>query len=207
MVLLKVDMQKSMNLYKSYIKSLFDYFFAVFFLILLSPILFVLWIVNSIVFKSGVFTQLRIGKNEKPFYFYKFRSMQVDGDEKTMPAWGKFIRKSSLDELPQLINVLRGEMSIIGPRPLLPEYLGYYNERQNTRHNVKPGITGLAQVSGRNKLSWKKSLELDAIYAETVSLKTDISILLRTIPQWLKFKEVHKSEDVSRESFIKGKKK
>lgn len=196
-----------MTFYRRVTKPVFDYFFATLLILILSPLFLILSVFGFFVFKQPLFTQLRIGRYENAFTMIKFRSMSVDADEKSISLWGAFLRKSSLDELPQLINILRGEMSFIGPRPLLPEYLPHYSKRQSKRHLVKPGISGLAQVNGRNALSWKKSLEYDAVYAEKISLKTDLKILIRTCAQLFKFTQVNQTNDMSRESFIKNKQK
>ena len=131
------------------------------------------------------FKQKRIGYQEKPFYIFKFKTMLDDtdaqgkllADEKRLTPIGRFLRKTSLDELPQLINVLRGEMRLVGPRPLLPEYVPLYNEQQRKRHTVKPGITGWAQIKGRNALSWEKRFELDVWYVEHRSFLLDLKII------------------------------
>lgn len=136
-----------------------------------------------------LFRQVRIGRDEKPFGFFKFRTMTQERDEtgKLLPdesrltAFGKFLRSSSLDEIPQLWNVVKGEMSLIGPRPLLPEYVPLYSEVQRQRHRVKPGITGLAQVTGRNSISWERKFELDVYYVEHCSLGLDLKILGMTV--------------------------
>jgi len=172
-------------------------------LLLLAPIMLLLLVLNRMVFSTGLFFQPRIGRGEKDFTCFKYRSMKKDGDETSVPLWGRILRASSLDELPQLINILRGDMSFVGPRPLLPEYLDYYSKEQQKRHQVKPGITGLAQVNGRNKLSWEESLKFDTYYAENCSLQLDLKILLRTIPQLFKYKHVNQSKEVSREAFNK----
>ncbi len=155
-----------------------------------APLLAVLWAVIRIwMGRPVVFRQVRPGLEERPFVVLKLRSMdfgrQVNGDlasdgERTTRL-GRFLRATSLDELPQLINVLRGEMSFVGPRPLLPEYLPFYSPRERARHAVRPGITGLAQVLGRNDLSWDDRLELDVQYVERLSLSLDAWILLRTL--------------------------
>ncbi len=192
-----------MDFYKSIFKPGIDFLASCLLLIFLSPFLFIIFIIGKFVFATSLFSQIRIGKNEHAFLFFKFRSMKVPGDERSIPTWGRFLRYSSLDELPQLINIFRGEMSFVGPRPLLPEYLQFYTEEQRKRHWVKPGLTGLAQVSGRNTLPWQESLRLDAQYAENCSFLADVKILLRTIPQLFKFREVHQSKGLSRKAFKK----
>jgi undecaprenyl phosphate N,N'-diacetylbacillosamine 1-phosphate transferase len=150
------------------------------------------------------FFQLRPGKNEKIFKLVKFKSMndKKDANGKLLPneqritKVGKFVRKTSLDELPQLFNVLKGEMSLIGPRPLLPKYLPLYNEEQRKRHLTRPGITGWAQVNGRNTISWERKFELDVWYVNHVSLKTDITIVLRTIEKVIKRKDIDSEENI-----------
>lgn len=187
--------------YKEYFKPLIDFMLAAIMIIVLSPLLLILTIINWIIFGKPLFIHQRVGYREELFSFIKFRSMKIDGDESSIPRWGKLIRFSSLDELPQLINILRGEMSFVGPRPLLKEYLNFYNPRQRKRHLVKPGITGLAQVSGRNRLSWKESLEFDAQYSEACSFLMDLKILLRTFPQLFKLGDVNHQIDKSRKAF------
>jgi sugar transferase EpsL len=145
-----------------------------------------------------IFKQQRPGLHGKPFYLYKFRTMTDERDENgellpdhlRLTPFGQFLRKFSLDELPQLYNILKGDMSFVGPRPLLMKYLPYYTDREKKRHNVRPGITGLAQVSGRNNLDWDERLELDVKYVENYSFWLDLKIIFLTI------KKVLKSEDV-----------
>lgn len=130
-----------------------------------------------------LFRQERPGRCGVPFELIKFRTM-ADGagtDAERLDAFGRFLRSTSLDELPELVNVLRGEMSLVGPRPLLTEYLPLYNERQSRRHEIRPGLTGLAQVSGRNDLAWPERLELDVVYVETRSMALDLRIIVQTI--------------------------
>lgn len=189
--------------YSNLLKPMADWIIALILAFFLFPVLVCLTIINWFVFKKPFFVQNRIGKNEASFVFYKFRSMKIDSDETSIPRWGRFLRKSSLDELPQLFNILRGEMSFVGPRPLLPEYLKHYSEEQAQRHLVKPGITGLAQVKGRNTISWKKSLELDTYYSNNQSFALDFSILLQTVFQVFKFNEVDEASGKSRKPFNK----
>lgn len=182
------------------LKSLFDKTLALFLIILFSPIyivvsLLILWKMGSPI----LFRQKRPGYKEKIFGIYKFRTMTNETDEdgnllpddKRLVGIGKFIRSTSLDELPQLFNVLKGEMSFVGPRPLLKEYLPLYNEKQKRRHDVKPGITGWAQVNGRNAISWEQKFDYDVWYVDNQSFWLDIKIL------WLTFLKVVKRSDIS----------
>ena len=181
-------------------KSIFDKTLALFLIILFSPIYIVVSLL--IFFKMGspiLFRQKRPGYKEKIFGIYKFRTMTNEKDEfgnllpddKRLVGIGKFIRSTSLDELPQLFNVLKGEMSFVGPRPLLIEYLPLYNEKQKRRHDVKPGITGWAQVNGRNAISWEQKFDYDVWYVDNQSFWLDIKIL------WLTFLKVVKRSDIS----------
>lgn len=189
-----------MNIYKQHIKRIIDFNLSGLALIILSPIIFILWIWLTIANKGAgaFFFQERPGKNEKIFKIYKFKSMtdecdengELLPDEKRLTNVGKFIRKTSLDELPQLWNVFIGDMSFIGPRPLLIKYLPYYTKREQLRHSIRPGITGLAQVNGRNTLNWEERLNYDILYVENVSLCTDIVILWKTIINVIKRKDI-----------------
>ena len=155
------------------------------------------------------FVQPRPGKNGKIFNILKFKTMNDKKDEngellpdyKRMTVIGKFVREKSLDEIPQLLNVLKGDMSLIGPRPLLVSYLPLYNKEQARRHDVKPGITGWAQVNGRNAISWKQKFEYDIWYVDNISLITDIKILSKTIGKVFKSEGVSASEEVTMEMF------
>lgn len=177
-------------MYSNYIKRLMDILLSLITLILLSPVIILLWICLFIV-NSGhpFFYQLRPGKDERVFKLIKFKSMTDQRDEKgvllsyekRITRIGSFIRKYSLDEIPQLFNVLLGDMSLIGPRPLLIKYLPLYNDFQKQRHLVKPGITGWAQVHGRNSISWEEKFKYDVWYIEHLSFKTDVLILILTI--------------------------
>ena len=182
------------------IKSIFDKILALLLIILFSPIYIVVSLV--ILFKMGkpiLFRQQRPGYKEKIFGIYKFRTMtnETDAkgnllpDDKRLVGVGKFIRSTSLDELPQLFNVLKGEMSFVGPRPLLTEYLELYTDEQKKRHNVKPGITGWAQVNGRNAISWEEKFNYDIWYVNNKSFWLDIKIL------WMTFLKVVKRSDIS----------
>ncbi|MCF7560801.1 sugar transferase [Sabulilitoribacter multivorans] len=197
-------------MYKNFVKRLLDSIFALVGLILLSPILILVSIILIIVNKdTPFFFQRRPGKDEKIFKIVKFKTMNnlkdANGnllpDKNRITAVGKFIRKYSLDEIPQLFNVLIGDMSLIGPRPLIIEYLPIYNEEQKKRHNVRPGITGWAQVNGRNSISWKKKFELDVWYVENISFKLDLKILKLTFIKVLQKKDVNLSEELTSEYF------
>ena len=189
-------------MYKNYIKRWFDFCAAWIGLLLLSPIFLVvtvgLYFVNQ---GKPFFFQARPGRNERIFKIIKFKTMNDKKDEQgillsdaeRLTPIGAFVRKTSLDEIPQLINVLKGDMSLIGPRPLLPQYLPLYNEEQKKRHLVRPGITGWAQVNGRNAISWKKKFELDVWYVENVSFATDVKVFFST------FKKVFRSEGISQD--------
>lgn len=189
-------------MYKSFIKRLFDFTLALLGLFILSPIfIFVtiaLYLANN---GKPFFVQARPGLNERIFKIIKFKTMNdkkdADGnllsDADRLTSIGAFVRKTSLDELPQLINILKGDMSLIGPRPLLPQYLSLYNETQRRRHEVRPGITGWAQVNGRNAISWTKKFELDVWYVDNISLLTDLKVFLTT------FKKVFNKEGISQQ--------
>lgn len=177
-------------MYKHFFKKIFDFFIAFTALLVFSPLLIPVTILLTLA-NAGkpFFFQKRPGKNGQIFNIVKFKTMtderDTDGqllpDEKRLTAVGKFVRKTSIDEIPQLINVLKGDMSLIGPRPLLPQYLSLYSERQKKRHDVKPGITGWAQVNGRNAISWTKKFEYDVWYVENLSFALDVKIIFRTI--------------------------
>lgn len=184
------------------ISRLFDFIVSLVMLIVLSPLIgIVAIIIKKKIGSPIIFKQERPGLNGKSFLVYKFRSMTDERDEEgellsdelRLSSFGKAIRKLSLDELPQLWNVLKGDMSFVGPRPLLVEYLPLYNERQAKRHNVRPGITGWAQVNGRNAISWEEKFELDVWYVENQSIWLDIKILILTV------KKVFISEGISQD--------
>ncbi len=181
-------------------KRFLDFLLAGGFLIILSPVFFILIFFLFFYNKREIFfIQTRIGFNNKPFKILKFKTMNeakdddnlLLSDDKRISVFGFFLRKYSLDELPQLINILFGDMSVVGPRPLLPEYLSYYNQTQLQRHNVLPGITGLAQINGRNDLAWEERFYWDVKYAKEVSFKLDITILLTTVKKLLTSSEIH----------------
>jgi len=177
-------------MYKNFFKPTLDFLVALIGLLVLSPIFLFVMIALAIANNGKpFFFQKRPGKNEKIFSIIKFKSMNdrkdaqgnLLSDAQRLTPIGAFVRKTSLDEIPQLINVLKGDMSLIGPRPLLISYLPYYTKRENLRHTVRPGITGLAQISGRNTINWDERLELDAQYVENLSFKNDLLIFLQTI--------------------------
>lgn len=178
-------------IYREYIKRVLDIVFALLLLILLSPLLLVvtIWLHFANKGAGAFFTQERPGKDEKIFRLYKFKSMTDERDEngnllpdaERITRAGCFVRSTSIDELPQLWNVLKGDMSFIGPRPLLVQYLPLYNSFQHRRHEIRPGITGLAQVIGRNSLSWDEKFRLDVAYVDEVSFALDLKIFFATI--------------------------
>lgn len=186
----KLNWTRCQKFYVHIIKPLLDFFFAIIGLILLSPLFFVIAITIKIDSRGPVFfKQKRVGKNNELFYLIKFRSMTVPLDSEgnslkdmeRMTGVGSFIRKFSLDELPQLINILSGKMSFIGPRPLLVSYLPLYTPEQMKRHCVTPGISGWAQVNGRNAIEWKEKFKLDILYVDKISFIFDLKILFMTI--------------------------
>ena len=197
-------------MYVSIVKPTLDRIFALLGLIILSPIFLLLVILIRVSLGSPIlFIQERVGLDEKRFNLFKFRTMtnELDkngillADAERLTKFGKFLRSTSLDELPGLINVLNGSMSFVGPRPLLVEYLPLYNERQKRRHNVKPGITGWAQIKGRNELSWPQKFELDLCYVENVSFFTDVKIIFKTITVVLTREGISSETSVTMERF------
>ena len=191
-----------------------DFICALFGLIFLSPIICIVAILVRIKLGSPViFVQERPGKEEKIFKLYKFRSMSEergkDGkllpDEKRLGEFGKLLRSTSLDELPELVNIVKGEMSLVGPRPLLVKYLPCYDKRQRKRHLVRPGLTGYAQVHGRNTSSWEERLERDVWYVEHISFLGDMKIILQTIQAVLKRQGISSETCATMEEFT-GKK-
>jgi len=182
--------QINSGMYKRFFKQIIDFIIALTALVILSPLLLIVVILLFFANKGNpFFFQNRPGKDERIFKIVKFRTMTNKRDENgillpdadRLTGIGKFVRKTSFDEIPQLINVLMGDMSLIGPRPLLPEYLPIFNERQKKRHSVRPGITGWAQVNGRNAISWNKKFEYDVWYVENLSFTLDMKILFKTI--------------------------
>ncbi len=185
--------------YKITLKPILDFSISFLAIIVLSPIIVIATILLALANNGKpFFIQKRPGKNERIFNIIKFKTMtdKKDSNGNLLPdsdritSIGKIIRKTSIDEIPQLFNVLKGDMSIIGPRPLLPRYLPYYTNEERKRHHVKPGITGLAQVNGRNFIDWEPRLKLDVKYVDTVSLKVDFNIFLKTIYKVLASEDV-----------------
>ena len=186
-------------MYKNFFKRLIDFFAAFFGLIVLSPIF--IFVTLCLFFANNgkpFFFQRRPGKGEKVFKIIKFKSMNdktdangnLLSDAERLTSVGAFVRKTSLDEIPQLINVLKGDMALIGPRPLLERYLPYYSEREKLRHTVRPGITGWAQVNGRNTVNWDERLEMDAEYVEKLSFLFDLKILWTTVLNVINRKDI-----------------
>lgn len=193
-------------IYKNVFKPLLDFLTALIALCIFSPVCVILIIVLLINNRGNVFFfQKRPGKNEKIFRVIKFKTMNdkkdksgnLLSDDKRLTKLGKIIRKTSLDELPQLINVIKGDMSLVGPRPLLPEYLPLYSEEQKKRHLVKPGITGWAQVNGRNAITWQKKFELDVWYVHNISFLLDLKIFFKTIVNVIGSKNIEMSDEAT----------
>ena len=192
-------MEHKASIYEKYIKRLLDILLSGCALLLLSPVLLVTAILVRVKLGSPViFKQPRPGKDEKIFNLYKFRSMtdardengELLPDEVRLTKFGKLLRSTSLDELPELWNILKGDMSIVGPRPLLVEYLPYYTEEEMHRHDVRPGLTGLAQVNGRNNLTWEQKFAYDLEYINHLSFVTDVKIIFQTVEKVLKKSDI-----------------
>ena len=190
-------------------KRFFDLLISLSLIILTSP----LWLLIGLLVRFSIggnvfFIQKRVGKDCKEFNIIKFTTMKpvvsnesIVDEKSRLTSISRFLRKSSLDEIPELLNVIKGDMSIIGPRPLLPEYIPLYSKIQNLRHKVKPGITGLAQVSGRNKLSWRKKFQYDMYYLRNQSFCFDVLILLKTLKILFQFRDANATEDLSMPKF------
>ena len=198
-------------MYRNFLKRLLDFLLSLIAILLLSPLLIILIIVGII--KMGgnpFFTQERPGKNGKVFKLVKFKSMNNKKDEngKLLPdevrltSYGKFIRNTSLDELPELINILKGDMAIVGPRPLLVRYLTRYNKTQARRHEVRPGLTGLAQVNGRNAISWEEKFRYDVEYVDNISFLLDIKIICKTALKVIKRDGISSETSATMEEFM-----
>ncbi|EAH7585615.1 undecaprenyl phosphate N,N'-diacetylbacillosamine 1-phosphate transferase [Campylobacter lari] len=196
-------------MYKNGLKRVFDFILALILLIIFLPFIVLIGIVLKIVQGSVLFKQARPGLNEKIFYIYKFKTMSDETDENgellpdelRLKPFGKLVRSLSLDELPQLFNVLKGDMSFIGPRPLLVEYLPLYNQEQKKRHDVRPGITGWAQINGRNAISWEQKFKYDVEYVQNCSFLFDLKIFFMTIIKVLKRSGVNKEGVATTDKF------
>lgn len=197
-------------MYKKYIKRLLDFILSLIALIVLSPLMIIIYILVIIKLgKPGIFKQQRPGKDEKLFTLYKFRTMTDEKDEngnlladsERLTRFGKILRSTSLDELPELINIIKGDMAIVGPRPLLVEYLPLYNKEQKHRHDVRPGLTGLAQINGRNSISWENKFNDDIEYIHNINFLYDTKIVLMTIIKVLKREGITQTNNATMEKF------
>lgn len=198
-------------MYAKYIKRILDILLSGCALLVLTPVLPVLTVLGAIMMKGNpFFTQLRPGKDEKIFRLIKFRSMTCETDkqgnllpdEQRLNNYGKFLRATSLDELPELINIFIGHMSIVGPRPLLVKYLPRYNQEQKRRHDVLPGLTGYAQVNGRNAISWEEKFCLDVWYVDHLSFWLDVKIILQTVGKIFKREGISSESSATMEEFM-----
>lgn len=192
-------------------KRALDFVLSLLSVLALSPILLILTVTGACFMRGNpFFTQLRPGWNEKLFRLIKFRTMtnakgkngELLSDDERLTKYGRLLRSTSLDELPELFNILKGDMALVGPRPLLPEYLPYYTEEEKHRHDVRPGLTGLAQVNGRNAISWDEKLALDLKYLRSISLKEDLKILLITVVKALRRSDIQVGSDFKAGKFI-----
>lgn len=198
-------------MYAKYIKRVLDFVLSLMALIVLSPLLVILIILGAVFMRGNpFFTQARPGKNEKIFKLIKFRTMnnRKDKDGKLLPddvrlnKYGRILRSTSLDELPELINILIGDMSIVGPRPLLVKYLPRYNEEQRHRHDVRPGLTGYAQAHGRNAVTWEEKFKMDVWYTRNISFITDVKVIIDTVKVVLKRDGISSDTSATMEEFM-----
>lgn len=198
------------GIYRNYLKRPLDFILSLTGIIVLSPLLIIIAILVRIKLGSPViFRQKRPGLNEKIFTLYKFRTMtderdenaELLPDEQRLTGFGKFLRSTSLDELPELFNIIKGNMSIVGPRPLLVEYLPLYNEQQKRRHEVRPGLTGWAQVNGRNAISWEEKFDLDVEYVDNINFLLDCKIVFSTVKKVLSREGINSETAVTMEPF------
>ena len=203
-------------MYAKYVKRILDFTLSLLALIVLSPLMLIIYILVRIKLgKPAIFKQKRPGKDEKIFTLYKFRTMTDEKDEKgillpdekRLTKFGKFLRSTSLDELPELINIIKGDMAIVGPRPLLVEYLDYYTDEEKHRHDVRPGLTGLAQVSGRNTITWEEKFKQDNKYIKNITLINDIKIIIKTIGKVFKRDGISQEGNATMEKFKGDKEK
>ena len=197
-------------MYAKFFKRLFDFLIALCAILCLSPVFILLIVLGAIKMKGNpFFTQERPGKDEKIFKLIKFRTMTCEKDENgellpdelRLTKYGTLLRSTSLDELPEFFNILKGDMSLVGPRPLLVKYLPLYNEEQKRRHEARPGLTGLAQVNGRNSLTWEQKFEDDVKYVDSTSLTLDIKILFKTVMTVLKREGINQENSATMEEF------
>ena len=198
-------------MYRKFFKRFFDIVLSLLALIVLSPVLLIMAVLVRVKLGSPViFRQERPGKDEKIFWLYKFRSMtderddngELLPDDRRLTKFGRILRSTSLDELPELWNILKGDMSIVGPRPLLVRYLSLYNEKQRHRHDVRPGLTGLAQVNGRNAISWEDRFAYDVDYVASFSFALDVKILLLTVVVVFQRNGIHSADSETQEEFM-----
>lgn len=203
-------MIRKRTFYDKYIKRIIDFLLSLIGIIILSPVLLIVSIMVRTKLGSPIlFKQERPGLNGKIFKMYKFRTMTNETDENgellpdevRLTKFGKFLRSSSLDELPEMFNILKGDMSIVGPRPLLVKYLPLYSERQSHRHDVRPGLTGYAQVNGRNAISWEEKFELDIFYVNNSSFMVDLMIFFKTIKKVFDREGISSGSSVTMEEF------
>lgn len=203
-------------MYAKGIKRMIDLFLSLIAFALLMPLMIIIYILVRVKLgKPAIFKQQRPGKDEKIFTLYKFRTMTDKKDEKgnllsdseRLTKFGKFLRSTSLDELPELLNIIKGDMAIVGPRPLLVEYLELYNEEQRHRHDVRPGLTGLAQVRGRNSITWEEKFKEDIEYINKISFFVDIKIILQTIIKVFKREGISQENNATMEKFKGNKEK
>ena len=204
------------GIYEKYLKRPFDLFVALIAFIILFPLLLIIAVLIRIKLGSPIiFKQKRPGLNEKIFTLYKFRTMTDKKDDQgvllpdsvRLTKFGKFLRSTSLDELPSLVNILKGDMSLIGPRPLLVQYLELYTNDQKKRHNVRPGLTGLAQINGRNTLSWSEKFNLDLKYVENISFIMDCKVFFNTIKKVIRREGISSKTSETMEFFLGNKEK
>ena len=206
----KNNYRTSYGIYGKYIKRILDFILSLLALIILSPFILIFTVIGAIKMKGNpFFVQKRPGKDGKIFSLIKFRTMtnkkDRDGnllpDEKRLTSYGKFLRSTSIDEVLEIINILKGDMSIIGPRPLLVKYLPLFNEYQKHRHDVRPGLTGYAQVHGRNAVSWEEKFDMDVKYVQHITFMGDLQILLETVVKVLKRDGISSETSVTMEEF------
>jgi len=199
------------KMYRKYFKRVIDFSLSFMALLVLMPVFLILIVLGSVKMKGNpFFTQNRPGKDEKIFKLIKFRSMtcakdkngELLPDDMRLTRYGKILRSTSLDELPELINILLGDMSIVGPRPLLVEYLPYYTEEEKCRHDVRPGLTGLAQVNGRNAIEWDKKLAYDVEYVNHITFLNDVKIIIATVMKVLKRSDIQVGSEFKAGKFI-----